>query len=139
MKTLKLRNTDIAELGNVLNVELSFERSRARNDFVKETILPALEAIHIKRTAILTTHATKGEDGKPTIVNGQYDFTPEALEKAETEYKALQGEFTELEINDNVAQHLETIKNIITNDDKKLGVEQSVVLGRIVDAIELIK
>jgi hypothetical protein len=138
MKKLKLKNSDIDLFIKSLTLNLSFERSKARNEFIR-SLTPAFESMEKERTALSLKYCNKNDKGEPEILNNQYQFTNENLALVTKDYNDLQEKDFVVEINEHVEKNLKVIKDIIENSDTKYSMQDSIVLERIVDAIDNIK
>jgi len=137
MKSLKIKNADLETLIRATTVDLTFERSRARNQFLK-AIEPALELKEKSRNEIIEKFCKKDADGKPVVgKNNMYEF--EKPEEVDAEYQKLMAEEVTIDIPPSIEEKLAIIKDIIINSDRKLGFGESKSLEVIVEAIESIK
>src|ERR1035437_6551014 len=110
MKILKLKNGDLDVFVKTLNVSLSFERSKARNDFVK-TLFPISEMLEKKRLEIVSASAVKDAEGKPVMLpTGSFDLDVEGLKVAQEQYSKLMAEESSVEVNEHVEKNLLLIK-----------------------------
>src|ERR1035437_3883064 len=98
MKTLKILNGDIDVFIKSLSMSLSFERSRARNQFIKEVLFPVSTKIEEKRMEICTKLCKKDADGKPVMnqVNNTFEFAEGDMDKAQVEYQKERNEYTSI-------------------------------------------
>ena len=139
MKTLKLQRIDIQTFIDRFNVSLPFERSKVRNVFVREQLLPIVESTDSKRKEIVEAVCKKDDKGEKIILpNGQLDFTPEGLKTAQEQYNEVQQEEVSIEINEQVEANLKIIKDLIIKSSEELEAKESIALERIVSAIEKI-
>ena len=135
MKSIKIRNSDLESLVKATSIDLSFERSRARNQFIK-AIQPAVELREKSKMEIITKFC-KMKDGKPDLnPAGMYQFE---TKEVDAEYQKLQDEEVTIDIPTGLEEKLNVIKDIIVTSDAKISPADSVSLERVVEAIEAIK
>ena len=135
IKSLKIRNSDLESLVKATSISLSFERSRARNKFIK-AIEPALQAREKSKMEIITKFC-KMKDGKPDLTDkGMYQFDGKEVDD---EYNKLQNEEAIIDILPSIEDSLKVIKEIIVSSEEKLTPADSAALERVVEAIEAVK
>jgi hypothetical protein len=135
MKSLKIKNIDLEALIKATTIDLNFERSRVRNQFVK-SLEPAIELKEKSRKEIIDKFCKKDKDGKPILNNGMYEF--EDIEKVNAEYNKLMQEEITIDIPSNIEEKLMVIKDIIIGNDRKIPMGESRQLEVIVDALDSI-
>ena len=91
IKTLKLTNGDLDILVKMTSVELSFERSRSRNKFLK-LLQPFLEDREKSRLEILKKLCNKDEKGEPVMVSNGFDIKGKEKEWGEEYIKLMDEE-----------------------------------------------
>ena len=134
IKTLKLTNGDLDILVKMTSVELSFERSRSRNKFLK-LLQPFLEDREKSRLEILKKLCNKDEKGEPVMVSNGFDIKGKEKEWGE-EYIKLMDEEIIIDVLPSNEKEIQAVRDVIINNSQPITVAESMELEKVVEAIE---
>jgi len=135
IKTLKIKNSTLDSLVKATSINLPFERSRIRNQFIK-ALTPHIEAKEKSRLELIKKFATLDEKGEPKIVGMQFDIPKEKQAELNVEFVKFLAEEVIIDVLPSIEPVLKTIKAIIVENTQPLTPEESVGLIEVVDAID---
>ena len=135
MKSIKIKNKDLDVLVDATSIKLTFERSRARNQFIK-VLQPYLELFDKNKSELILSLCEK-EDGKPKMTeDNKFIFKNK---KIDIEYPKLLDEEVAIDVTPSLKKVLPEIVSIIKKSDKEWTAAESLSLERIIEAIESVK
>src|SRR3990167_6836199 len=120
VKRFVIKKYLLVPLANLLGgIELKSKMSRARSRFINMLIEKNKE-IESARVEMVDKYVVKGEDGKPKLVDGRFDFGENA-KKIEEEINALINEDTTFDVLPSNEKDFELISNLVLNTDQKFS------------------
>lgn len=112
MKTIKLKNSQLATFKKSISYAMTFTQGRLRNRFLN-LIVPVIDEVENNRVEICEKLAEKNEDGLPSIADGKYIFTPENDIKVNDEINALMAEYAVIDVPTAMRGDIGGIKHMI--------------------------
>jgi transcription termination factor NusB len=138
IKTLKLKVSSLDSIVTATSISLPFERSRARNTFVK-LLAPFISAKEEARLDIVKKYVEHDEKGEPKIEGSNYVIPQDKMKEFTDEITKMMNEEVTVDVLPEMEKTILQFAEIIKDNKSPLGITESVALVDFVDAVDALE